>query len=55
MSITISATAGRVKVVASAGLQILGARTAHLATVAVDPLGTITVTRNRPRAQGQIT
>ncbi|MFO1183573.1 MAG: hypothetical protein U1E56_02145 [Bauldia sp.] len=52
--IYISATAGRVKVVASAGLQILGARTANLATV-TSTTSTITVTLNRPHAQGQIT
>lgn len=50
----LSATAGRVKVLASAGLQVLGARSANLATV-TSTTSTVTVTINRPFAQGQIT
>ena len=50
----ISATAGRVKVIASAGLQIVGARSANLTTVA-SGTSTVVVTINRPFAQGQIT
>lgn len=52
--IFISATAGRVKVLASAGLQILGARTANLTTV-VTTTSTVVVTIDRPCAQGQVT
>lgn len=52
--IFISATAGRVKVVASAGLQIVGARTANLATV-VTTTSTVVVTINAPHCQSQIT
>lgn len=54
VAIYISGTAGRVKAVASAGLQIVGARTANLATVA-SATSTITVLVNRPHAQSQIT
>jgi hypothetical protein len=50
----ISATDGRIKVVASAGQQILGAQTANLATV-VTTTSTVVVTINRPFTQGQIT
>lgn len=49
----ISGTAGRVKVIASAGLQVLGARTANLATISAG-VSTITLTIDRPHGQGQI-
>ena len=49
-----SATAGRVKVLASAGQQVLGARTANLTTV-TSTTSTITVLISRPFGQGQIT
>lgn len=52
--IFISATAGRLKVLASAGQQILGAQTANLTTV-VTTTSTVVVTINRPHTQGQIT
>jgi hypothetical protein len=52
--IFISATSGRMKVLASAGQQILGAQTANLATV-VTTTSTVVVTVNRPHTQGQIT
>lgn len=50
----ISATDGRLKVLASAGQQILGAQTANLTTV-VTTTSTVVVTINRPHTQGQIT
>lgn len=50
----ISATTGRIKVLASAGQQILGAQTANLTTV-VTTTSTVVVTINRPFCQGQIT
>jgi hypothetical protein len=50
----LSATAGRVKVLASAGLQVLGSRSANLTTV-TSTTSTITVTIDRPALQGQIT
>ena len=52
--IFISATDGRIKVLASAGQQILGAQTANLATV-VTTTSTVVVNINRPHTQGQIT
>ena len=52
--IFISATAGRMKVLAAAGQQILGAQTANLTTV-VTTTSTVVVTINRPFTQGQIT
>lgn len=52
--IFISATDGRMKVLASAGQQILGAQTANLTTV-VTTTSTVVVTINRPFTQGQIT
>ncbi len=52
--IFISGTAGRLKVLASAGQQILGAQTANLTTV-VTTTSTVVVTINRPFTQGQIT
>jgi hypothetical protein len=50
----ISATAGRVKVTASAGLEILSCRSANLTTI-VTTTSTVTACINRPFAQGQIT
>lgn len=52
--IFISATAGRIKVLASAGQQILNAQTANLTTI-VTTTSTVVVTINRPFSQGQIT
>lgn len=52
--IFISATDGRIKVLASAGQQILGAQTANLATI-VTTTSTVVVTINRPFSQGQVT
>lgn len=51
--IFISATTGRIKVLLSAGQQILGAQTANLATI-VTTTSTVVVTINRPHTQGQI-
>jgi hypothetical protein len=50
----ISATAGRIKVLASSGQQVLGAQTANLTTV-VTTTSTVVVTINAPTSQGQIT
>lgn len=50
----ISATSGRIKVLASAGQQILGAQTANLTTI-VTTTSTVVVTIDRPHTQGQIT
>ena len=52
--IFISGTDGRIKVLASAGQQILGAQTANLTTI-VTTTSTVVVTINRPFTQGQIT
>jgi len=52
--IFISGTTGKVKVLASAGQQILGAQTANLTTI-VTTTSTVVVTINRPHTQGQIT
>lgn len=52
--IFISATDGRMKVLASAGQQILGAQTANLATI-VTTTSTVVVAIARPHSQGQIT
>src|SRR5574343_223467 len=52
--IFISATAGKFKVLASSGQQILGAMTANLTTV-VTTTSTVVVTISRPHSQGQIT
>lgn len=52
--IFLSGTAGRVKVIASAGLEILNCRTANLTTV-VTTTSTVAVMINRPFLQGQIT
>ena len=52
--IFISGTTGRIKVLASAGQQILGAQTANLATI-VTTTSTVVVTLVAPFTQGQIT
>lgn len=54
VTLFLSATAGRVKVLASAGLQVVAARSANLATIAAT-VSTVTVTINRPHLQSQIT
>ncbi len=54
VSLFMSATNGRVKVLASAGKQVLGARSANLATVTATT-STVPVLINRPCLQGQIT
>ena len=53
VTLFISATAGRVKVLASAGLQLVAARSANLATIAA-AVSTVTVTINRPHLQSQV-
>lgn len=50
----LSSTSGRVKAVASNGLQVVGARTANLTTVTTTT-STITALINRPHLQSQIT
>jgi hypothetical protein len=50
----ISGTAGRVKVIASAGLEVVGARSANLTTV-TSTTSTVVVTIDRPHLQSQIT
>lgn len=52
--VMLSATAGRIKVLTSAGFMIVGARSANLATV-TSTTSTVTVTINRAHIQGQIT
>jgi hypothetical protein len=54
VTLFISATAGRLKVLASAGLQVGAARSANLTTIAAT-VSTVTVTINRPALQSQIT
>ena len=54
VTLFLSATAGRLKVLASAGLQVVAARSANLATIAAT-VSTVTVTINRPHLQSQIT
>ena len=54
VTLFLSATSGRVKVVASAGMQVVAARSANLATIAA-AVSTVTVTINRPHLQSQIT
>jgi hypothetical protein len=54
VTVFLSATAGRIKVVASAGLQVVAARSANLTTIAAT-VSTVTVTINRPHLQSQIT
>lgn len=52
VAIYISGTTGRIRVIASAGQQIVGARTANLATV-VTTTSTVVVNINRPHIEGQ--
>jgi hypothetical protein len=54
VTVFLSATAGRIKVLASAGLQVVAARSANLTTIAAGT-STVTVTINRPHLQSQIT
>lgn len=54
LALYVSATAGRAKVIASAGLQIVGARSANLATVSA-AVSTVVMTINHPHLQSQIT
>ena len=54
VTLFISATAGRVKALASNGLQIVGARSANLATV-TSTTSTVVVTINNPHCQSQVT
>ena len=54
VKVYISATAGRVKVIASAGLEVVGARSANLTTV-TSTTSTVVLTINRPHCQSQIT
>lgn len=54
VSLFTSATSGRVKVLASAGQQVLGCRSANLATIS-GGVSTITALFGRPFLQGQIT
>lgn len=54
VAVFFSATAGRVRSTASAGIQMLGARSANLTTV-VTTTSTVVITLDRPHAQGQIT
>jgi len=49
-----SATAGRIMATAASGKQVLGARSANLATVA-STVSTVIVSINRPHLQGQVT
>ena len=49
-----SATAGRIMATAASGKQVLGARSANLATVA-STVSTVIVSINRPHLQGQTT
>lgn len=54
VALYISGTAGRLKVIASAGLQIVGARSANLTSVTTTT-STVVVLINRPHCQSQIT
>lgn len=54
VTVFLSTTAGRVRVIASAGLQVVGARSANLTTV-VTSTSTVVVAINRPHLQSQIT
>jgi hypothetical protein len=54
VAVYISGTAARVKVIASAGLQIVGCRSANLTTV-TSTTSTVVLTINRPHCQSQIT
>jgi hypothetical protein len=53
VAVYVSATAGKVKALASAGLQILGAKTGAATTASAS--GTVVLYINRPHMQGQIT
>jgi hypothetical protein len=53
VTLFISGTAGRVKVIASAGLQVVGARSANLASV-TSTTSTVVVLIDRPHLQSQI-
>ena len=53
VAVYISATAGKIKALASAGLQIMAAKTGSATTASAS--GTVVVFINRPHAQGQIT
>lgn len=54
VTLFISGTAGRVKVIASAGLQVVGARSANLTSV-TSTTSTVVVQIDRPHLQSQIT
>lgn len=54
VTVFLSATASRIKVLASAGLQVVGARSANLTTV-TSTTSTVVVTINRPHLQSQVT
>ena len=54
VAVMLSATAGRIKVLTSAGFMIVGARSANLTTV-TSTTSTVVVTINRPHVMGQIT
>lgn len=54
VTVFISGTAGRIKVVASAGLQVVGCRSANLTTVTTTT-STVICTLDRPHLQSQIT
>lgn len=54
VAVMLSATAGRIKVLTSAGFMIAGARSANLTTV-TSTTSTVIVTINRPHCQTQIT
>lgn len=54
VALFLSSSAGRVKSLTSSGMQVLGARSANLATV-TSTTSTVIVTLDRPHLQGQIT
>lgn len=54
VTVFISGTAGRVKVIASAGLQVVGCRSANLASV-TSTTSTVILQVDRPHLQSQIT
>lgn len=53
VGVFVSATTGRIKVLASAGRQILGAKSANLTSVTTTT-STVVVTINRPHIQGEV-
>ena len=53
VAVYISSTAGKIRAIASAGIQILGAKTGSATTASAS--GTVIVFINRPHVQGQIT